>query len=102
MMNLVYHATRDEDVYAALSQRMKDKHDLFGGLPDTIDDDWIESREKLAQELDRYIHLRSESGARDVFGQVYDVKVEVEAHRWEHCAKVLSRRDVRQAMEEPW
>lgn len=29
-----------------------------GGLPDTIEDDWIDSKEKLEQMMDEYIHLR--------------------------------------------
>ena len=44
---------------------MKDGYDIFGGLPDTIEDDWIESEEKLEEMMDEYIHLRKQ--ARDVF-----------------------------------
>ena len=32
MLNLTYHATRDEDVYNTISSRMKDRFDIFGGL----------------------------------------------------------------------
>src|SRR5579864_5393698 len=39
MLNLVYHDTQDEKVYRVLSRRMKDRYDIFGGLPDTIEDD---------------------------------------------------------------
>jgi hypothetical protein len=31
---------------------MKDGYDIFGGLPDTIEDDWIESEEKLEEMMD--------------------------------------------------
>ena len=58
MLNLVYHDTQDEKVYQVLSRRLKDKFDIFGGLPDTIEDDWIESVEKLEAMMDQYIHLR--------------------------------------------
>jgi len=37
MLNLVYHEIQDEKVYKALSRKMKDRYDIFGGLPDTID-----------------------------------------------------------------
>jgi hypothetical protein len=43
MLNLVYHDTQDEEIYRALSRRLKDKFDIFGSLPDTIEDDWIEN-----------------------------------------------------------
>ena len=65
MLNLVYHGTQDEQVYRAISRRMKDRYDIFGGLPDAIEDDWIESAEKLEEMMDSYIHLRQ--AARDVF-----------------------------------
>jgi hypothetical protein len=47
MLNLVYHHTQDDRVYQVLSRRMKDRYDIFGGLPDTIEDDWIERIEQL-------------------------------------------------------
>ena len=37
---------------------MKDRYDIFGGLPDTIEDDWIENVEELEEKMDEYIHLR--------------------------------------------
>jgi superfamily II DNA/RNA helicase len=45
MLNLVYHGTRDERVYERLSERMRDRYDIFGSLPDVIEDDWIENIE---------------------------------------------------------
>jgi superfamily II DNA/RNA helicase len=39
MLNLVYADTNDEKVYRALSQRMKDRYDLFGSPPDMIEDE---------------------------------------------------------------
>ena len=34
---------------------MKDRYDLFGSLPDTIEDDWIEDIEHLEERLRQYI-----------------------------------------------
>jgi superfamily II DNA/RNA helicase len=42
MLNLVNEQTVDEKVYERLSERMRDKFNLFGSLPDTIKDGWIE------------------------------------------------------------
>ena len=44
---------------------MQDRYDIFGGLPDTIEDEWIENVEMLEEMMDRYVHLRKQ--ARDVF-----------------------------------
>jgi superfamily II DNA/RNA helicase len=58
MLNLVYDETQDPKIYQVLSRRLKDKFDIFGGLPDTIEHDWIETVEKLEDRMDEYIHLR--------------------------------------------
>ena len=100
MLNLVYHDTQDEKVYQVLSRRMKDRYDIFGGLPDTIEDDWIESVEKLEEMMDEYIHLRQK--ARDVFEMRYQETIDPDANRWELCSRVLARRDVEERMSEPW
>ena len=42
MLNLVYAGTNDEKVDQVLSRRMKDRYDLFGSPPDTIQDGWID------------------------------------------------------------
>ena len=100
MLNLVYHDTQDERVYAALSQRMKDRYDIFGSLPDTIDDDWIENIERLEEMMDRYMHLRRQ--ARDAFEIRYERRVDPDRDRWELCSRVLARRDIVERMSTPW
>ena len=100
MLNLVYHETQDEKVYRVLSRRMKDRYDILGGMPDTIEDDWIESEEKLDEMMDRYMHLRHE--ARDVFEIRYQESVDPDKNRWERCSQVLSRRDVVDRLSVPW
>ena len=100
MLNLVYHDTQDEKVYQVLSRRMKDKYDIFGSLPDTIDDDWIESVEEMEEQMDKYIHLRQQ--ARNVFEVRYQKTIDPDVNRWEECSRVLSRRDVVETLSKPW
>ena len=100
MLNLVYHDTQDEKVYQVLSRRMKDRYDIFGGLPDTIEDEWIESVEKLEEMMDQYIHLRQQ--ARDVFELRYQQSIDPNQDRWELCSRVLARRDVVARLSVPW
>lgn len=100
MLNLVYHDTQDEKVYRVLSRRMKDRYDIFGGLPDSIDDEWIENIEKLEEMMDEYIHLRNQ--ARDVFELRYKETIDPDKDRWELCSRVLGRRDVVERLSEPW
>lgn len=55
MLNLVNEQTVDEKVYDRLSERMRDRFDLFGSLPDTIKDEWIED-----QQFPHFIRQRSQ------------------------------------------
>jgi hypothetical protein len=100
MLNLVYHDTQDETVYAVISRRMKDRYDIFGNLPDTIDDEWIENVEELETRMDEYMHLRD--NARNAFEIRYQETINPDADRWELCSRVLARRDIADRLSEPW
>ena len=100
MLNLVYHDTQDEQVYRTISRRLKDKFDIFGGLPDTIEDEWIESVEKLEAMMDQFIHLRQK--ARDAFELRYKETIDADKNRWELCSRVLARKDVIEKLSEAW
>jgi superfamily II DNA or RNA helicase len=100
MLNLVYHDTQDEQVYAVISRRMRDRYDVFGGLPDTIEDEWIENVEELEQRMDEYIHLRDQ--ARNEFEMRYQQTIDPDKDRWELCSRVLARRDIVDRLSAPW
>lgn len=58
MLNLVNEQTVDEKVYERLSERMRDKFNLFGSLPDTIKDGWIDDIETIDEKMDQYIAVQ--------------------------------------------
>ena len=102
MLNLLYHGsaepTVDEKVYAKLSFRMKDRFDIFGTLPDVIDDDRIDDEERLEEELKNYTNRRARANAFDL-RYAGDV---VKGERWEFCEKVLARNDVKKRLFRGW
>jgi len=100
MLNLVYSDTQDEKVYNVLSERLKDTYDIFGSIPDTIDDEWIQDENVLKEKMDTYMHERKK--AEDAFSVKYRGTLDPNAHLWERCAAVLSRRDIVDALSEPW
>lgn len=100
MLNLVYSETQDEKVYNVLSERLKDTYDIFGSLPDTIDDDWIDDEEEIKKRMDEYMHERQK--AQDAFSVKYRDTVNPEDHLWERCATVLSRQDIVKKLSESW
>lgn len=101
MANLVYAGTIDERVYQRLSERMQDRYDILGSLPDTIEDDWIEDIEKAETELKSY--TKPESPA-DVFSLRYGdfLSVEGDDEGWETWTKVIARRDIEDRLRKPW
>ncbi|BCG58099.1 phospholipase D-like domain-containing anti-phage protein [Paenibacillus sp. URB8-2] len=100
MLNLVYSETQDEKVYNVLSERLRDTYDIFGSLPDTIYDEWIENEEELKERMNEYLHERKK--AQDAFSVKYRGTLDPAAHLWERCASVLSRRDIVNKLSEPW
>lgn len=102
MLNLVYAQTRDEKVYSVLSRRLKDKFDIFGSLPDTLDDDWIDDQERMEDELDKYIERRQ--AAKNAFEIRYQTHESVDPgkDRWELCSRVLARTELLERLSEGW
>jgi superfamily II DNA/RNA helicase len=99
MLNLVYADTSDEKVYEALSKRMKDRYDLFGSLPDTIEDEWIDDIANLDEYFSQFTAKKKRANAFDLR---YGKTVMPEGPGWEMCEKVLSRRDVVERLSEGW
>jgi superfamily II DNA/RNA helicase len=99
MLNLVYHGTRDEQVYDRLSDRMRDRYDIFGSLPDVIEDDWIENIEQLDERISEFIDKKKRANAFDIR---YSDTVDPSGEPWEKCAQVLSRKDVIERLSRGW
>jgi len=99
MLNLVYAETSDEKVYEALSRRMKDRYDLFGSLPDTIEDEWIDDIGNLDEYFSQFTVKRRKANAFDLR---YGKTVMPEGTGWEKCEKVLARRDVVARLSAGW
>jgi hypothetical protein len=100
MLNLVYHDTQDEKVYSVLTERLQDTYDIFGSLPDTIEDDWILNEENIRERMDTYIHERE--AAQNALSVKYRTSLDPDANKWERCSEVLSRKDIVGILSEPW
>ena len=96
--------SRMEDIESGLQALVADvrKRDIrsIAIPPHTIEDDWIESVEKLEEMMDEYIHLRQQ--AHDVFEMRYQTTIDPDRDRWELCSRVLARRDVVDRLSVPW
>lgn len=99
MLNLVNEQTVDEKVYERLSERMRDKFNLFGSLPDTIKDDWIEDIETLDEKMNQYIDAQKRATGFDLR---YNSHLSASDKDWRACSNVLSQRDFGVLMREGW
>ena len=101
MANLVYAGTLDERVYQRLSERMQDRYDILGSLPDTIEDDWIEDIERLEEELKGFTKPASPA---DVFSLRYGefLSLDENGQGWEVWTKVVARQDIEERLMRPW
>lgn len=100
MLNLVYQDTVDATIYDRLSERMQDRYDLFGSLPDTIEDEWIEDEEKLAEEMDKRIENRKKVNGFDL--RYNDSVLVAGDDPWRDCTAVLSRTELDDIMRNSW
>jgi len=99
MLNLVFEKTVDEKIYERLSERMKNRYDLFGSLPDTIRDEWIEDIESLGERLDEFINAQKTATGFDLRYTGTMVPPEKD---WREFTTVLSRRDLATLMSAAW
>lgn len=99
MLNLVFEQTVDENIYERLSERMKDRYDLFGSLPDTIKDEWIDDIETLGERLDEYINAQRTATGFDLRYTATMIPPEKD---WREFTEVFARRDLTSLMAMSW
>ncbi|TQE98702.1 MAG: helicase, partial [Spiribacter salinus] len=100
MLNLVYQDTVDDTIYERLSERMQDRYDLFGSLPDTIEDEWIDDETLLAKEMDRHIENRKLVNGFDL--RYSEGVLDEESDPWRDCTTVFAQSEIDSIMRQGW
>lgn len=95
--NLRYRGSVEDRVHSVLADRLEAIHDLFGQIPDTLEDVWIQvalnDKASANQLIDRAAATRNP----------FDIKYsKVEDANWEVCATVLNPISVREVLEKRW
>jgi len=95
--NLRYRDSVEDRVHQVLADRLESIHELFGQIPDTLEDVWVQ------------IALNSETEARQLIDRTaatrnpFDVKYsKVEDADWETCSLVLDPIAVREQLQKGW
>lgn len=97
--NLRYRGSVEDDVHQALSDRLQDIYNLFGQVPDTLSDGWVEVALGRLDDAKKRIN---EVAGRSPFDIRYQSGVGVSRDRWERCTSVLDDRDVQEALKKGW
>ena len=97
VLNLRYRSSVEDDVHQALSGRLQQVRDVFGTIPDTLEDVWVETAlgqiEAARQRID-------DVPSRHPFDLRY--AQDLPATAWERCASVLDRFDVERVLRSGW
>jgi hypothetical protein len=95
--NLRYRDSVEDRVHQVLADRLEAIHGLFGQIPDTLEDVWVQvalNDEKTARQL-----IDRTTATRNPFDVKYS---KVEDADWETCASVLNRVSMKEMLSREW
>ncbi|MGH2583770.1 MAG: helicase-related protein, partial [Dehalococcoidia bacterium] len=96
LFNLRYRGSVEDRVHELLSSRLQAIHDLFGQVPDTLEDVWVS------------VALHDEQRAREIIDQVpeshpFEVRYDrIESADWESCSRVLDSVSQLEVLTKGW
>jgi hypothetical protein len=95
--NLRYRDSVEDRVHQVLADRLESIHQLFGQIPDTLEDVWVkialEDEQAARQLIDRTTSTRNPFDAK--YSKVEDAD-------WETCSLVLDPRAVKEQLSKGW
>ncbi len=95
--NLRYRDSVEDRVHQVLADRLEAIHSLFGQIPDTLEDVWVQvalDNEQAARQL-----IDRTAAVRNPFDAKYS---RVEDANWETCSLVVNPMDVRDELRKGW
>ena len=95
--NMRYRGSVEDRVHELLSERLKSIYEMFGQLPDVLEDVWIDV---AVGDIEKAKERINKMPKEHPFKMKYHDNVS--AVDWESCAKVLNRNDIRKALMEQW
>ncbi len=95
--NLRYRGSVEDRVHNLLSSRLEAIHTLFGQIPDTLKDVWVQMAENDEAKARELIERTAETQ------NPFDVKYsKVEDAQWESCSTVLNAFSTGELLRRPW
>ncbi len=99
--NMRYKDSVEDRVHQLLADRLKNIQDLFGQIPDTLEDVWVDIALNLMEEAEKRISQFSENDNHP-FYQKYQNQDTVKSVEWEKCTEVLDRYEIQKILSTGW
>lgn len=96
--NLRYQGSVEDKVHKVLSDRLNDIYDMFGQIPDTLEDVWIDV---ATNNIKRAKELINAMPAKNPFTIKYETKPP-RAEDWDKCAEVLDKNEKMEQLLRGW
>ncbi|MCB1099687.1 MAG: DEAD/DEAH box helicase family protein [Verrucomicrobiae bacterium] len=96
VFNMRYRDSVEDRVHQMLSERLGDIHDMFGQVPDTLEDVWIALAIGESEKASKLIGTMPK---KHPFAAKYN---QIASINWESCAAVLNKTDKREVLMREW
>lgn len=99
--NMRYKDSVEDRVHSLLAHRLKNIQDLFGQIPDTLEDVWVEVAMKKMDDAEKIIQDFSENDLHPFYNK-YQNQDNVKPINWEDCTLVLDNYEKRKYLCKGW
>lgn len=97
--NMRYKGSIEDTVFQRLSERFKNVYELFGQLPDAIEDIWVKAaRNDIKGVEDKIESIKSKPAP---FIEKYELNIPA-CSDWEKCTEVLDKREKMSELRKSW
>lgn len=98
--NLRYRDSVEDRVHQVLADRLEAIHELFGQIPDTLEDVWVQIALKDEKAANQLINRAADTcNTRNPFDAKYS---KVEDADWETCSSVLNAVSMKELLARGW
>ena len=101
IFNMRYKGSVEDRVHQLLASRLKNIRDLFGQIPDTLEDVWVEVALNRQAEAEKKISDFSESEIHPFYNR-YQKQDNIKAVKWEDCSLVLDKYEKKKYLMKGW
>jgi len=99
--NMRYQDSVEDRVHGLLANRLKNIQDLFGQIPDTLEDIWVEVALKKMDDAEKIIEQFVENDLHPFYSK-YQSQENVRSIHWEDCNQVLDNYEKRKYLAKGW